>query len=152
MPTYSLIHPVVGAIAVLLCYATAYLGLSRMMLIAGKRSRFYWFRRNVHVNMGRSFVALLFVVYPLGILGISETGFSPFSTPHAYLGSFLLILFTFGAVLAFLILKGRWEYIKHHGRVMLAGAALSIFQIIGGIVNLRSLGIKTSELCFFTGR
>lgn len=141
MPTIYLVHPVLGVGAVLLCYGAAYLGVSRIMLLSGKRSRFFWFRRGVHVNLGRNFLVLLLIAYPIGILGILEAGYPPFSTPHAYLGTLLLFLFASGAVLAFLILRGRREYIRLHGRIMLTGAALMLLQVIGGIFNLRSLGI-----------
>ncbi|MFP4559575.1 MAG: DUF4079 family protein [Archaeoglobaceae archaeon] len=127
------IHPVVAVVTVLLCYINAAMGLSRLAPRVGVLR----FNRTVHINVGRTFMVFLYLNFILGLVGINALGHEPFTTPHAYLGAFLVVLFTVGAILAHMILKGKTGYRKIHGRIMLVGAALLILQILGGIWNLR---------------
>lgn len=135
------VHPLAASVAVLLCLANAYLGVSRIVLIRGSESRFYRFNRSLHVNVGKGFIVLLYAIFPLGIAGILESGTPAFSTPHAYLGTLLLLIFGTGAYFAFQVLRGKPDYVGLHGRIMLLGAALILLQVLGGVANLRLLGI-----------
>jgi hypothetical protein len=141
MGAISIIHPVIASAVVILCFANAYLGISRFMLVKGVRSRFVKFNRGLHIKLGRSFMGLLYLAYPLGIIGITTLGASPFSTPHVYLATLLLLVFSAGAFLAFQILKGKQNLIKYHGTVMVLGALLLLVQIRLGIDNLMYLGL-----------
>jgi len=141
MPFFVFIHPALGALVLLLGLVNTYLGVSRAMIARGRGSRLFHFNRGVHINLGRGFVALLFVAFPLGLSGMAEAGKGLFSTPHSFLGVLLLAVFGTGASLAFYILKGKPEYIRDHGRIMLLGVALLFLQLGGGIANLRLLGI-----------
>ncbi len=81
------------------------------------------------------------VTFSLGMIGSDITGASVFSTPHAYLGLILLFIFGAGAAIALQILDGNLNLIRKHGRIMLFGGVLILFQILGGIRNLNELGI-----------
>ncbi len=141
MAFFIFAHPLLAAIAVLLCLTNVYLGISRIMIFRGSKSKFFRFNRGLHVNVGKGFIALLYVVFPLGIAGILESGTPAFSTPHAYFGTLLLLIFGTGAFFAFKVLRGKLDYVKLHGRIMLLGAALILLQVVGGVANLRLLGI-----------
>lgn len=141
MPSYFLIHPAVAALVVLACYANAYLGISRHLLAGGRRDFYLRFNRKTHITLGRIFIVLIILAYPLGIAGIRQMGFPAFSSPHAYIGIILILIFLFGTSFAFKTLKGEGDYIKKHGRIMLFGALLVILQILGGIANLKRIGL-----------
>jgi hypothetical protein len=141
MASLLIIHPIIASVAVILGFTNAYLGISRFMLVRGRNSRFFKFNRGLHINVGKSFIALIYFAYPLGIIGITRAGVSPFSTPHVYLATTLLLIFSVGAFLAFQILNGKQHLIKYHGRIMLLGAFLLPFQIRLGIDLLKELGI-----------
>jgi hypothetical protein len=111
------------------------------MLVRGRKSKLFRFNRNLHIRVGRTFILLLFLAFPLGLLGFSEAGTPLFSTPHSYFGLMLLFVYGSGAILAFQILKGRQNLIRPHGVLMIIGTFLIFLQLIGGISNLRSLGI-----------
>lgn len=127
------IHPLIAVVTVILCYTNAAMGLSRLK----PRIHLLRFKRGLHVNVGRSFMVFLYINFILGVAGINALGYSTFTTPHAYLAALLVVLFTIGAILAHLILKGNTRYRRIHGRIMLIGAALLILQILGGLWNLR---------------
>lgn len=127
------IHPIIAVVAVVLCYFNAAMGLSRLR----PNISILRFKRSLHVNVGRSFTVFLYVSLVLGLVGINALGLEVFTTPHAYLAALLVLLFTIGAVLAHLILKGNTGYRRLHGRIMMISAALLILQILGGIWNLK---------------
>jgi hypothetical protein len=141
MAFFIFVHPLAASIAVLLCLTNAYLGISRIMIYRGSESRFFRFNRSLHVKVGLGFIVLLYIIFPFGIAGIIESGAPAFSTPHAYLGTLLLLIFGTGTYFAFKVLRGRLDYVKLHGRIMVLGAALILLQVLGGVANLRALGI-----------
>lgn len=136
-----LIHPFISTVTVLLYLTNAYLGISRNRILKGGKSKIWRFRRDWHVKIGKTFIVLLFVTFSLGMIGSDITGASVFSTPHAYLGLILLFIFGAGAAIALQILDGNLNLIRKHGRIMLFGGVLILFQILGGIGNLKELGI-----------
>lgn len=127
------VHPLIAVVAVILCYLNVAMGLSRLR----SNINILRFKRSLHVNVGRSFMGFLYVSLVLGLVGINALGEGVFTTPHAYLAALLVVLFTIGAALAHLVLKGSTGYRKLHGRIMMIGAALLILQILGGIWNLK---------------
>ncbi len=133
MSYLSFFHPVVAVITVFLCYVNAAMGLSRLNPKIGVLK----FNRSLHINVGRTFMGFLYLNFILGLVGINALGYEPFTSPHAYLAAVLVVLFTIGAILAHMILKGKTGYRKIHGRIMMTGAVLLILQILGGIWNLR---------------
>lgn len=141
MVNFVLIHPLVAITVVFLCYINAYLGISRHLLVGGRKGFYIRFNRQAHITIGRIFALLIVLVFPLGIAGIREAGFEPFSSPHAYLGAILLIIFLYGTSFAIRTMKGKGDHIKTHGRIMLIGALLVILQILGGIANLKKIGL-----------
>jgi hypothetical protein len=141
MANFILIHPLVAITVVLLCYTNAYLGIGRHLILGGRRGFYIMFKRNAHITIGRIFIVLTLLAFPLGILGIRQAGFPAFGSLHAYLGLILVILFSYGASLGIRTLKGEGDYIKKHGRIMLTGALFLILQILGGIENLKKIGI-----------
>jgi hypothetical protein len=141
MGVISIIHPIIASAAVILGFANAYLGISRFMVVRGVRSRFIKFNRSLHIKVGKLFIALLFITYPLGIFGITNLGATPFSTPHVYIATLLILVFSIGAFLSFQILKGKHNLIKYHGTIMVLGAFLLLVQVRLGIDNLIALGV-----------
>jgi hypothetical protein len=141
MPSYFLFHPAIAALCVIACYTNAYLGISRHLLVGGRRGFYLRFNRKIHTTMGRIFIVLILLAYLLGIAGIRQMGFPAFSSPHAYTGIVLILVFLYGAYFAMETLKGEGDYIKKHGRIMLFGAVLVILQILGGIANLKRVGL-----------
>ncbi|MFO7967208.1 MAG: DUF4079 family protein [Archaeoglobaceae archaeon] len=133
MSYLSYFHPVVAVVTVFLCYVNAAMGISRL----NPKIRILRFNKSLHVKVGRTFIGFLYLNFILGLVGINALGYELFTSPHAYLAIFLVALFSIGALLAHLILKGKTQYRKMHGRIMMTGAALLILQILGGIWNLR---------------
>jgi|Deesub1362A_J573_1020465.scaffolds.fasta_scaffold01239_14 hypothetical protein len=133
MALLTLLHPVVASTAIILCYINASMGISRYGL------KVLDFRRGAHISNGRFFIVLLYVAYLLGLYGIVLLGLKPFTTPHAYYGILLLLIFSTGVFFAFLVLRGNMRYVKIHGRIMLIGALLLVIQIVSGVANLRYL-------------
>jgi hypothetical protein len=136
-----LIHPIISTVTVLLYLTNVYLGISRNRVINGSTSNIWRFRRDLHIKIGKAFITLLYITFSLGLIGVSSTETIIFSTLHAYLGLILLFLFGAGAVIALQILEGNLKLIRTHGRVMLFGGVLLLFQMIGGIGNMKGLRI-----------
>jgi len=126
------VHPLMAIAVVILCFTNALMGISRKWGV-----NILNFIRGVHIRVGRSFLALIYISYFFGIAGISSLGLTPMKTPHGYFGVLLLTIFTIGGVFAILVLKGDMKYTKIHGRIMLFGTLLLILQIISGFLNLR---------------
>jgi Ni,Fe-hydrogenase I cytochrome b subunit len=139
--TIILIHPVVALTVVLLSFTNAYLGISRYEVVKGSRNKLFRFNRRLHIKVGKIFIVLLFIAYPLGLIGFREAGAANFSTPHAYLGLLLLLIFGIGASFGFKILHGEQDYIPRHGLLMIIGTLLIFLQVLGGISNLRAVGL-----------
>jgi hypothetical protein len=121
---WLLIHPIISTVTVILYITNAYLGISRIKIIKGSKSKIWRFRRDIHIKIGKSFIALLFITFSLGLTEVNSTETSIFSTPHAYLGLMLLFLFGTGAAIALRILDGNLNLIRTHGRIMLFGGVL----------------------------
>jgi len=137
-----LIHPLIASIAVLLFFANAYLGVSRYMVVV-KRSenRFFRFNRPLHLKFGKTFLLLLYTAFPVGLYGVMVAEDVPFKSPHAFIGLFLLILLGTGGIVGAKTDKGNLSLATIHGRIMLLGAAVIFLQVLGGINNLRTLGL-----------